>query len=805
MRALKYLGLGCILLLGAGLLVCFLLLRASLPRLDGALRGAGLTAPVRIARDARGVPTIEAANRNDLAYATGFLHAQDRFFEMDLSRRLAAGELAELVGAVALAQDRETRLFRFRHIAREVIAAATPAQRSLLEAYARGVNAGLAALGSRPWEYWVLGEKPAPWRPEDTALVVYTMWWDLQANGLRRELLREEINARLGGPVCGGWKCALSFLYPAGTNWDAPAGGPGGAGATPPGAPIPGPEALNLRAAPISAALPGGAEPAEGAGSNNWALAGRLTDTGAALIASDMHLMQRVPTTWYHARLKTTATATAPGLDLTGVTLPGAPLLVAGSNGHIAWGFTNSYGDWITVEAMPCSESSEREVTVSGAPLWLVREEIRIRGAQAQWLEVRSGPAGVLLRRETQQSRCWFGAWLAQLPAATNLKLEELEQVGSVADALTLAPEVGIPHQNLVVGDREGHIGWAIFGRIPADTDAARARGGAPWTTASDHPRIMDPELGRLWSANARVAADPQQQQLIGGHVAGFGAQYVVGARARQIRDDLLALHSPATPEDMLQVQLDDRAVFLERWRTLLLELLDAKVTEGQPRRAEFRRLIDDWNARASVDSVGYRLVRTYRNGTERAVWEMLLRALEIPPADGIEIPGQFEGPLWQLVTARPLHLLGKPYASWPEFLLARVDSTIDELERSCSPLARCTWGAHNEVRIRHPLAAAFPWLGGFLNMPALELPGDHYMPRVEDGAFGAAERAFGASERFAVSPGHEERGYLVLAGGQSGHPLSPYYRAGFLDWAQGKPLPFLPGASQHSLTLTPD
>src|SRR5256885_6382792 len=196
MRTLKYTGAAAALLLLAALALGMGLLRASLPRLDGTLAEAGLASAVRIARDSRGVPTIEAADRLDLAYATGFVHAQDRFFQMDLSRRLAAGELAELFGKVALEQDGRARLFGFRHLAREVLEQATPQQRAVVEAYARGVNAGLSSLHSRPWEYWVLGSPPATWRAEDTFLAVYAMWWDLQVNGFRREILRREVNAR---------------------------------------------------------------------------------------------------------------------------------------------------------------------------------------------------------------------------------------------------------------------------------------------------------------------------------------------------------------------------------------------------------------------------------------------------------------------------------------------------------------------------------------------------------------------------------------------------------------------------------
>jgi len=213
MRALLYTAAACALLALAAVGAAYGVLYASLPYLEGVLREPGLKAAVSITRDSLGVPTITAADRVDLAFATGFVHAQDRYFQMDLSRRLAAGELAELFGPVALEQDRNTRAFGFRALAREVLAQAPAAQRALVVAYTQGVNAGLKRLASRPWEYWVLRQPPGSWVPEDTVLVEYAMWWDLQANGLRREIQRREINTRLGGPDCAaGWKCVLGFL-----------------------------------------------------------------------------------------------------------------------------------------------------------------------------------------------------------------------------------------------------------------------------------------------------------------------------------------------------------------------------------------------------------------------------------------------------------------------------------------------------------------------------------------------------------------------------------------------------------------
>jgi penicillin amidase len=842
LRLKHYILVAVAVLILAPLAVVHGMLRASLPQLDGAIVATGLAAPVRIERDRLGTPTITAANRVDLAYGTGFAHGQDRFFEMDLSRRLAAGELSELFGKVAVDQDRETRRFHFRKVAREVMQQATPEQRAIVEAYARGVNAGVASLRSRPWEYWLLGAPPTSWRPEDTILVVDAMWWDLQANGMYRERLRREINARIGGKECdAGWKCGLRFFYPARSEWDAAntltagpaAGAPtvASSGIVPPASGIPGPDVLNIRGA--GAAPPGpdvsgptkGGKPGVAAGSglqtsarrrsgatapiseeilsdigsNNWAVAGRLTETGSALVTSDMHLGQRVPTLWYHARLRTAGSGSEPAVDLTGVTLPGAPLLVAGSNGHVAWGFTNSYGDWLNVTLVPCTSVGDDAVqTPSGSiPLTMETEEIRVKGAPPVVEKVLSGPSGTLLRSEPERQMCWFGSWLATLPEATNMNLIGLERVTSVNDALALAPTIGIPHQNFVVGDREGHIGWTIYGRIPTDIGAERTTGHSPWTTADDHPRIVDPPSGRIWTANARPTDDERQEAAIGGELASLGSEYDLGARARQIRDDLMALEGPAKPADMLQIQLDDRAVFLTRWRELLLGLIDADSAREHPKRAAFRKLVEDWKPRADVDSVGYRLVRGYHAHTEQAVWSMIATALQIPAQDSPILPSQFEVPLWQLIHEQPLHMLSAQYPSWRDFLLAQLDDTIAELDQSCgaSGLDHCSWGARKIVHIQHPISRSLPFLSWLLDMPALELPGDHDMPRVQDGAFGA-------SERFAVSPGHEDQGYFHMPGGQSGHPLSPYYRAGFLEWAHGLPLPFLPGAAEHTLTL---
>jgi penicillin G amidase len=806
------------------LLAAWLMLRASLPQLDGPVASAGISASVSIERDASGIPTVRGATLQDVAFGTGFVHAQDRYFQMDLSRRLAAGELAALFGPMALEQDRKSRLFRFRMHAREVLADAGPEERGVLDAYARGVNAGLASLGARPFEYWLLRTEPVPWSAEDSALVVYSMWWQLQYGDLVRERLQREVAARIESLVAAapggeGDSAAaasiLQFLFPRGTEWDAPNFGTrreaaelAAAGGPAESPPVPPAELLDLRrmapaatgpaATPTARSGPHAVPDAVLPGSNGWAVAGSLSASGAALVANDMHLGLGVPATWYRVRQQLAGSGAqgVAALELNGVSLPGIPALVAGSNGHIAWGFTNSYGDWSDVIDVSCSLAANQYATNEGERQFAVaHERIEVQGAAPSDLEIHESPLGVLFSVSPDGRRCSLARWLAAERGATNFRFLDFERATDVATATAIAAEVGMPQQNLVIGDRAGRIAWTVIGRIPLSPDGPRAPRPVLWRDASTQPAIVDPEIGRIWTANARVV-EGEAERTVGGDEAGGGLGYDLGARAGQIRDDLLALREPARPADMLAIQLDDRALFLDRWRRLLLLTLDEEALKNQPRRAELRRIAERWEGRASVGSAGYRVVREFRRQTELAVWKMLLEAIGTAP--GAQPPArQFEGPLWRLVTEQPEHLLATPDASWRDFLLRQVDELAEQLRGVCEPPASCTWGARNRVALRHPLSRALPWLAPLLDMPVTELPGDNDMPRVQVGAFGA-------SERFAVSPGREAEGYLQLPGGQSGHPLSPYYRAGFDDWVQGRPTPFLPGPAQHKLLLQP-
>jgi penicillin amidase len=751
------------------------LLSGSLPALDGELVLPGLAAPVVVERDAAGVPTLRGEGRADVARALGFVHAQERFFQMDLMRRRAAGELAELLGASLVELDRYHRVHRMRERARRVVEQASPDERELLSAYVDGANAGLAALDAPPFEYLLLRSEPAPWSASDSVLVVFSMFFELHddrgalesARGLVRDVLPPEL---------------ARFLSPAGTEWDAPLFGD-----ALPGAPIPGPGVVELEM-PSTAGLAAFELEAD-IGSNNWAVAGSKTRHGGALLANDMHLGHTMPNIWYRVFM---LVGRDPPRRLVGVTLPGTPSLVVGSNGDIAWGFTNTGGDWVDlVEIESDPNDSNRYRTPSGiVPFDRHQETIAVKGQAAVKLEVRETVWGPLIDQD-HRGRARALRWIAHEPAGVNLRLALLEEATTVADALAIAPTVGIPPQNLVVADREGSIGWTVAGRIPkrmgfdGSVPESWAGGERAWDgflAAEEYPRLSNPPSGVIWTANARIVEGEMLKKM------GDGG-YALGARAKQIRDSLLALES-ASETDMLSIQLDDRALFLERWRELFLDVV--RSADGLE---DVKSVLEEgWTGRASIDSAGYRAVRELRRAVFEEVFGTLTaKAREADPRFHSAQLRQWEGPLWALVSKKPAHLVPPPHGSWEEWLSSIVSETAASWTR---PLEERTWGEANTSAITHPLSSALPFLSRFLDAPKRPLPGATDMPRVQS-------PSAGASERLVVSPGREEGGLFHMPGGQSGHPLSPYHLAAHEDWEEGRAVPLLPGPTAFRLTLT--
>ena len=790
----------------------------SLPIQSGTVALRGLEATVTVSRDALGIPTIAAESRRDAARALGFLHAQDRFFQMDLQRRQAAGELSALVGARALEADRGMRVHRFRHISQQALARTTAAHRAVLEAYAEGVNDGLNALGAAPIEYLVLGASPQPWKPEDSLLTVLAMFNTLQGRQAAFEATFGTMADTLPSPM-------YEFLAARGSEWDAPI--TGGRFARPL---IPSADVVDLRndaqasrqsadhqiaTSPdrqitrspdhqiaTSPRLPVlTADEAAGLGSNNWAVAGTHTAGGGALLANDMHLAIGVPNIWYRASIAIADGSAGETRRLNGVTLPGLPSLVVGSNGHVAWGFTNTGGDWSDLVIIePDPRQPDHYLTPHGPERFIIVDDpIEVAGGAADHFQSKWTVWGPVVRRD-YRGREMAQRWVAHDAELLAGDVTAPETARTVDEALATAAGLGIPAQNFVVADSAGRIGWTIAGPIPRRVgfDGSRptswADGTRRWDgflAADAFPRVVDPPSGRVWTANAPVV----EGEMLA--VIGEGG-YADPIRARLIRDRLLAIEK-ARPADMLAIQLDDTALFLDRWRTLLLATLTPEAVQVDETRAEFRRLVETtWNGRADPSSVAYRLVRTFRAHVSREVFSALTAAARRADPD-FDFTRAFrsEGPLWPLVVERPMHLLDPKYSSWDTQLLAAVDHAIGELTISGGRLAEKSWGDFNRAAVTHPLGNALPLVGHWVNMPADPLPGDIYTPRAH------SPRA-GPSERMVVSPGREHEGIFHMPTGQSGHPLSPHYADQHRAWVTGQPLPFLPGPAVSTLTLVP-
>ncbi|MDX1516225.1 MAG: penicillin acylase family protein [Woeseiaceae bacterium] len=765
--------------------VAWLWVRASLPILEGDIAVAGLAAPVTIERDAAGIPVITAGSREDLAFATGFVHGQDRFFQMDLIRRRGAGELSELFGPAAVEADKRYRLHRFRTLAREVLVRADAGDRRVIERYADGVNAGLESLAASPFEYLLLRASPREWQPEDSVIVVYAMFMQLNDSRARRDVRRGYAQRILPADV-------YAWMYPDGTPWDAPLmGEPRGVH------PYPAADVYSVRdrTSEPPPANERGLPPLDG--SNNWAVSGALTATGRAMVSNDMHLGLAAPNIYYQARLVQTGGALR---DVTGVTLPGAPFVIAGSNGHIAWGYTNSYGDWSDAVVLRPGSNPDTYLTPDGERSFAVHEElipvadgspVRYTVRETVW-----GPVDDRIRYPDGEIAI---RWIAHDPDAVNLNIMRLETATSVEQALDIANTMGMPPQNFVTGDADGNIGWTIAGRIPVrgdydatlPVDGSAGTGWSGWRDPADYPRIANPVSGRIWSANARVT-DAEALAVIG------DGGYDLGARAKQIRDGLFARET-FTAADMLAIQRDDRAAFLSRWRDLLLDVLDRDTVAEDPMLAAYRDYVANWIPHATPESVGYRLVRSFRLEVRNRVFNGLMEPVRAAYESDVDllISNQFEAPLWQLVNERPEHLLPANYESWHALLVAAVRDNLRWFASFGPSLGDRTWGEHNTAAIQHPLSRAIPALSDWLDMPRDELSGDSNLPRAQG-------PDFGASERFSVSPGDEANGLMHMPTGQSGHPMSAFYRKGHGDWVHGRPSPFLPGEPAFSLTLVP-
>ncbi len=742
---------GLVLALG---LIALYLLRASLFVLPpDALRLPGLQRACQVAFDRFGVPHVQAESLRDAFFVQGFLHARERFFQMELARRAAAGRLAEVLGPKAVPLDVRFRRWGLWEAARR--------QRQLLEgeaeavvaAYAAGVNAALASLP--PWrlapECLFLGCQVEPWVPEDTLAVGLLLQSDLTwAAG--EELRRARELAGLGrarATRLWGWSDEQADL------WIPPT-------------PLPRPE-RPLPSLPTFSAV----------GSNNWVVVGSRSASGGPLLANDPHVGVANPATWYEIHLQ------APEFAVAGASVPGTPGVLIGHNGHVAWGLTMAMLDDQDLFRLTLDREGRRErFGDSWLPLQVLEQELRVRGEKApRRLTVKRSLHGPVIREgEGEVLALAWSALQARSPVGCFLRLA---QAKSAEEAMASFSSCESPAMNLVVADRQGHVGWQVTGRVPR-----RGRGAGRLPAPGDdpawawqglepfeaNPRLFDPPAGLLATANHDPFAEGDFPP------PGFPGEFAGPERVRTIRR-ALASRQDWDVAGFLSLQMDvhnpQAAALLAALRPMLQQLAHPAA----------QRLLA-WDGRMSAES------------EEALLWAEFLRALirrvggDEGKATGLDRSplsaaamlrlalGQLDVAWWDDVTT--------PEQEQPQEMVARA------LAEAAERAAGKSWGEAHQVLFAHPLGSV-PLLGWLFNAGPFPVGGAG--PCLNATAYRASGEDFNVvalpSLRFVADLSIWDNSRMVLPLGQSGHPLSRHARDQLPLWLAGQAhaMPFSPQA----------
>jgi penicillin G amidase len=766
-----------ILLAGGG----YVVLRSSLPQLAGRIAVPGLHAEVTIARDADGVPTIAAGSDNDLAFGLGFVHAQDRLFQMEVQRRYAAGRLAEIFGGAAVPIDTQMRVLGLYRSAEAAWPKLSPAVRSGIEAYCAGVNAYVAAHGLvLPPEFVMLRFKPEKWTPADT--LVWGKLMDFQLGGnYRGELLR----ARLAQTVSAE---DMAFLYP-----DYPKDGPTTLAAL---APL----YRRLPLASLYAALPAGLGPQYA--SNNWVVDGAHSVSGKPLLANDPHLGFSAPGTWYLARLKT------PGREIAGATVAGNPMVVIGHNDKIAWGFTTTTADIedLFIEKLDPNDPTQY-LTPDGKAAFTSREEIiAVRGAAPVTLTVRATRHGPVISDMLPPGT--FDAGYAIALSATFLgdddrSAEALWDIDRADDwtgfRAALKNFVG-PPQNMVFADTGGTIGFIAAGRIPIRKSGYGWLPSPGWSGDYDWqgfipfdalPQATNPPSGFFVSANNKIVPDSYPYFI--------SRDWDLPDRAERITELLTTTHSQS-PEISAAIQSDTLSIMARRLVPLMTKIVPANDTA----REAVQRL-QRWDFRMDADKVEPLLFTAWLRAFARSV---LFARLGEAATDYWDLrPRVMEAILTQRPDwcANPQH----PDSETCDARLAEaLDTALDQLRQAYgNEMARWQWGRAHIAYFPNAVWERVPVLRDRLRV-TIPTPGARDTVNVGPSEIAdpthAFEQRFGAGLRIITDMAAPGGARMMITPGQSGNPLSGHYadllgRWRAFDW-------LVPGVApaQSILTLAP-
>jgi penicillin amidase len=728
-------------------------LRTTGPMPGAPLRLAGLTAPVTVTRDRFDVPTIDAANDHDAFFALGFLHAQERLFQMELTRRAGAGRLSELVGPAALPIDKYMRVLGLYRAAEAEYRGLSPATRADIDAYAAGVNAWLTQRRvALPPEYYLLGARPEPWRPTDT--VVWGKLMSLQlAGNFRDELLRARLLQHIKPDE-------LAVLYPAYPT-DAPSfTGERNAWLN----------GLDLDA--IYAALPALVGPTYE--SNNWVLDGKHTVSGKPLLANDPHLGLSAPGTWYLARLRT------PTLDVAGVTAPGDPYVVLGHNAHIAWGFTTTTGDVedLFIEKIDPKDPTHYLTPTGSAPFVTREETIAVKGAAPVKFtvrETRHGPvisdlggkyaatavAGTVLALQT--------TWLTPDDHSPEA-LRGIDYAANWAAFRDALKQFAAPEQNMVFADDAGEIGFIAPAHVPI---RAKGDGYMPvpgwsgdydWTgfiPFDDLPQGYDPPGGRFVTANQKIVPD--------GYKYFISRDWDIPNRAERI-NHLLDAKPKFGPDDFAAIQADTLSPMAQH----LVPLMTAIQPTDERDRNAIERL-KGWNFHMDRTQVAPLIFVAWLRDLERALFAKKLG--DVFPDYWASRPVVVRGILtdhrdWCLPDS------GKA-GDCAAVLAASLHRTLDELAaRYGGDMDQWRWGRAHVAPFAKQIWSNVPLLGALF---AVDLPADGGSDTINRGEMDWDMKApfadrHGPGLRMIVDLSAPNAARFLITPGQSGDPLDPHY-----------------------------
>ncbi|ABI61895.1 Penicillin acylase [Granulibacter bethesdensis CGDNIH1] len=736
----------------------------TLPAQDHTARAGLLRKEALIQFDAHGIPWIKAGSDEDAAFTLGYVHARDRAFQMDLMRRAASGRLSELAGTATLPLDRLMRTLGLRHRAEADLQTLPPATKALLVAYANGVNARFQEKGRFSSPEFLLSSAPEPWSPVDSLLWGKSMMLYLSGN-YRTELARAELAATIP-------RDRIMELWPAGSTEK-----------------------------PVDAALlsPRFAEaarhllamlPQEGArftlpstASNEWAVDGAHSATGAPLLAGDPHLSFGLPGLWYLARIET------PDHVLVGATAPGTPFLIIGHNGRIAWTFTTSVADtqdlFIETELDPGHYASP-----DGKLAYETRQEIiHVRGATDVTLTVRETRHGPVISDLAGRSGPVMALSATGLMRGDTASagLAMLNKAQSVQEASLAAPLISSPVQNLLIADHDT-IGVFTTGRLPLRKEGdgswpvPGADGSHDWTgtiSGDALPHSLAPSSGRLVNANERLrTSDPV------GNQAFLGRDGLGEWRANRIRQ-MLDGAGKASLDDFVTMQTDRRSLFAQ---TLLprLRLIRA---EGDTETA--LSLLAGWDGTMSESSPAPLIFNAWMDRFRSAV----LAKANVPVPDAAVPPLEFSA--WLLSDAGAHWCDG---SDCTQQLTRTLEETVHQLKALYGPrAAEWQWGQAHQVTFRHPLLSRIPVLK-LVGQASASVSGDdstvgragtsHAIGADHTLADGDFEDLHGASYRGVYDLADLTRSRFIAAPGQSGNVFSPHARDFIPLWRDGQTLP---------------